>query len=88
MKSGIFRDANLIIPAVIHSCLVWLNIHEKIFVIPFRITKIQKFSTSKVWSYTVCAEVIKELGKLSTMENLTSGYRLYKGHKYISRMAE
>ena len=28
--------------AVIHSCLVWLNIHEENFVIPFWVTKITK----------------------------------------------
>ena len=28
--------------SVIHPCLVWLNICEKIFVIPFRVTKIMK----------------------------------------------
>ena len=32
VKSGIFP----------HSCLMWLNIHEKFFVIPFRGTKITK----------------------------------------------
>ena len=55
-------------PSVIHPCLMWLNIREKIFVIPFRVTKITKVSYLELYS------VKRHFHFICLVNSLLSGY--------------
>ena len=79
VKSRIFCEWT---PSVIHPCLMWLNIHEKFFVIPFTVTKIIKvFYLESLELYGKWCQTIY-IGSTSTF-NYLNHICTYQGWKWV-----